>query len=227
MHWHSMSLMPARGNTRRGRRVPRPFDASREDAPRLATNLAADRVLLLVERALVGTGDMAAVERRHGALFAAYLAVLPVERPRLASGDLALAVFLVDTAALVCQPIVDLIASGMVPFPRRFSISATDHSHEGADEHDGGQSDGLHRNHVVLLACAIRAIGKPRLPLILTYGASQRLVPTMTGECNLHTSCNRPQRSSQTSSMRQPLKMLFTTIVIFFTSGRQQVPPRM
>ena len=27
------------------------------------------------------------------------------------------------------------------------------------------------------------------------------------------------QRSSQTSSMRQPLKMLFTMIVMFFTMG--------
>jgi hypothetical protein len=35
-----------------------------------------------------------------------------------------------------------------------------------------------------------------------------------------------PHRSSQTSSMRQPLKMLFTMMVMFFTSGRQQVPPR-
>jgi len=26
--------------------------------------------------------------------------------------------------------------------------------------------------------------------------------------------------------MRQPLKMLFTMIVTFLTSGRQQVPPR-
>ena len=34
------------------------------------------------------------------------------------------------------------------------------------------------------------------------------------------------QRSNQTSSMRQPLKMLFTMMVMFLTSGRQQVPPR-
>ena len=33
-------------------------------------------------------------------------------------------------------------------------------------------------------------------------------------------------RSSQTSSIRQPLKMLLTMMVMFFTSGRQQVPPR-
>ena len=52
-----------------------------------------------------------------------------------------------------------------------------------------------------------------------------RLRGAETGEANemLH----RPYRSSQTSSMRQPLKMLFTMTVMFFTSGRQQVPPRM
>jgi hypothetical protein len=47
-------------------------------------------------------------------------------------------------------------------------------------------------------------------------------LPRMTGEAS-----EKGYRSSQTSSRRQPLKMLFTMIVMFFTSGRQQVPPRM
>src|SRR5260370_42618722 len=113
---------------------------------------------------------MAGVERRHGPLLAAHLAVLAVERPGLASGDFALAVFMVDAAALVCQPVVDLIASGMVPLPRRFGKGATSHRQEGAGEDNGGQPDRLQRNHVVLLASPIHASGKPRSPPTLCYG---------------------------------------------------------
>src|SRR5580704_1393479 len=169
-------------NTRRGRRVPRPFDAPS------AANLAADRVLLLLESALVGAGDMAAVQRRHGTLLAAHLAVLAVERPSLASADFALPVFPIDAAILVVQPIVDLIASRVVPLPRRFGKGATSHN-DGTGEDDGGQPDRLHHNHVVLLASWIRAIGKPRSPLTLSYGVSPRLVPAKTGCCNLPAGC--------------------------------------
>src|SRR5260370_39573430 len=74
----------------------------------------------------------------------------------------------------------------MVASRRRVGKGATSHRHEGGGEDAGGKSGGLHRKHVELLASAIRAIGKPRSPLTLNYGVSQRLVPAMTGECNLH-----------------------------------------
>ena len=35
----------------------------------------------------------------------------------------------------------------------------------------------------------IRAIGKPRSPLTLSYGVSRRLVPAVTGGCNLPAGC--------------------------------------
>src|SRR2546430_13566572 len=63
------------------RRAP----AARTQA-RLLADLLADLVLLLVERLLLGLGDVAAVGARHGALFLADGAVLSVQLGRLRLG---------------------------------------------------------------------------------------------------------------------------------------------
>jgi hypothetical protein len=67
----------------------RPFAGS-------AADLAPDPILLLIERALFGSGDVTTVLPRHEALLRANKAVLGKKRARLVGGDLALATLLID-----------------------------------------------------------------------------------------------------------------------------------
>src|SRR2546430_16165284 len=71
----------------------------------------------LVERLLLGLGDVAAVGARHGALFLANGVVLAVQLGRLRLGDLALLALLMDALVLVGEPIVHLLAArvGLLP----------------------------------------------------------------------------------------------------------------
>jgi uncharacterized membrane protein YtjA (UPF0391 family) len=67
----------------------------------LLTDLSAHPVFLLIEDALLGFGDMAAVLAGHAALFLANLVILPVELARLLWRDFAFLDFLVDAVILV------------------------------------------------------------------------------------------------------------------------------
>src|SRR5438105_9059316 len=96
------------------RRAP----AARTQA-RLLADLLADLVLLLVERLLLGLGDVAAVGARHGALFLADGAVLSVQLGRLRLGELAFLALLVDALVLVGEPIVNLLAARVGLLPTR------------------------------------------------------------------------------------------------------------
>src|SRR6202165_1856001 len=78
---------------------------------RLLADLLADLVLLLVERLLLGLGDVAVIGARHGALFLADGAVLTVQLRRLRLGDLAFLALLADALVLVGKPIVHLLAA--------------------------------------------------------------------------------------------------------------------
>ena len=84
---------------------------------RSLADLPADLVLLLVQRLLLGLGDVAAVLRRHGALFLADLVVFAVQLGGLGLAHLALGDFGVDALVLVRQPGVDFGAAGMVLAP--------------------------------------------------------------------------------------------------------------
>src|SRR6478672_13172350 len=88
----------------------------------LLADLLADLVLLLVERALLGLGDMAAVGARHGALFPADRVILGVQLLRLRLGDLAFAALGVDALALMRETVVHLLAARMVLLPLRIRI---------------------------------------------------------------------------------------------------------
>src|SRR5258708_18826880 len=123
------------------RRVTLPID--RDEAAcrcRSAADLAADRVLLLIERTLLGAGDVAVTERCHGALLAADRVILLVQAPGLPGRQLAFAVFVIDAPVLVRQPVIDLIAARMVAFPRRLCQRARGREAEDAD---GGDNDNL------------------------------------------------------------------------------------
>src|SRR5204863_4013723 len=87
--------------------------------PRLLADLPADLVLLLVERLLLGLGDVAAVGARHGALFLADGAVLSVQLGRLRLGDLSFLALLMDALVLVREPIVHLLAARVRLLPLR------------------------------------------------------------------------------------------------------------
>src|SRR5256886_12947552 len=73
----------------------------------------------LVERLLLGLGDVAAVGARHGALFLADGAVLSVQLGRLRLGDLAFLALLMDALVLVREPIVHLLAARVRLLPLR------------------------------------------------------------------------------------------------------------
>lgn len=84
------------------------------------TDLTADRVLLLIERPLVGAGEVPAVESRHCALLVADRAILAMQPARLLPRHLAFADFTMNAAILVLQPVIDLIAPRVVVVPSRF-----------------------------------------------------------------------------------------------------------
>src|SRR5690348_13754541 len=74
----------------------------------LSSDLAADRILLLVQRALFGAADMAAIEARHEALLVTDHAILGVQPPRLVGRDPALGDAAVDAVVLVGEAPVHL-----------------------------------------------------------------------------------------------------------------------
>jgi hypothetical protein len=80
-------------------------------------NLEADGVLLLIERLLLAFGDMAAVDFGHVTLLLANRVVFPVKLVGLLFGDFAFFQFTVDSAVLVCKPVIDLIAARVVALP--------------------------------------------------------------------------------------------------------------
>jgi hypothetical protein len=83
----------------------------------LTTYLAADSILLLIERALFGTGDVTAVLPGHEALLLADKPVLSMKFARLAAGDFAFAALLVDSCILVVEARIHLGAAGMILIP--------------------------------------------------------------------------------------------------------------
>ena len=71
-------------------------------------DLPADNVLLLVQRGLLGTGDVAAILRGHVTFFLGDLVVLVVELICLTPRDITSAILLIDAAVLVIQAAIDL-----------------------------------------------------------------------------------------------------------------------
>src|ERR1700730_5731447 len=73
-----------------------------------AADLAADPVLLLIERALLGRGDVTAMLPRHEALLGTDEPVLSMKGTRLAATDFAFATFLIDSRILVVEACIHL-----------------------------------------------------------------------------------------------------------------------
>jgi len=86
----------------------------------LTANPATDSVLLLIERPLLGLGDVPAIKLSHRALLVPNGAVFPVKLISLLFGDLAFLQLMIDPAVLICQPIVDLVAPRMIALPLCF-----------------------------------------------------------------------------------------------------------
>src|SRR5215469_8108290 len=84
---------------------------------RLLPDLPADLILLLVERALLGLREVAAVGAGHGTLFVADRAILAMQPCGLAPGELAFLALLVDTLVLVGEAVVHLFTARMVLLP--------------------------------------------------------------------------------------------------------------
>jgi hypothetical protein len=82
-----------------------------------AADLAADPILLLIERALLGAGDVTAMLARHEALLGADEPVLSMKSTRLAATDFAFAPFLIDSRILVIQACIHLSAARMILIP--------------------------------------------------------------------------------------------------------------
>ena len=82
-----------------------------------AADLAADPVLLLIERALLGAGDVTAMLARHEALLGADEPVLSMKSTRLAATDFAFAPLLIDSRILVAEACVHLGAARMILIP--------------------------------------------------------------------------------------------------------------
>src|SRR4029077_18335030 len=81
-------------------------------------DLAADPILLLIERALLGAGDVTAMLARHEALLGADEPVLSMKSTRLAATDFAFAPLLIDSRILVIQARIHLGAARMILIPR-------------------------------------------------------------------------------------------------------------
>ena len=74
----------------------------------------ADGVLLLIEHLLLAFGDMAVVNFGHITLLLANRVVFLVKLVGLLLCDLAFFQFTVDAAVLVCEPVIDLIATRVI-----------------------------------------------------------------------------------------------------------------
>src|SRR6516164_2146235 len=122
--WPCRSLVSSAGGTALPGRAP----SSIRRPPNLLADLPAHRILLLIKRLLLGAGDMAIVESRHGALLLANGGVLAMQLFRLASRDLAFLELMIDAAVLICQPVVDLIPARMIAFPLGLGHRARDRS---------------------------------------------------------------------------------------------------
>jgi len=113
-----------------------------------AADLAADPVLLLIERALLGAGDVTAVLARHEALLGADEPVLSVQSTRLAATDFAFATLLIDSRILVVEACIDLGAARMILIPcagiRKLGRACddTERKHDDGDARNIG--DGEH-----------------------------------------------------------------------------------
>jgi hypothetical protein len=103
----------------------------------LATDLTANGVFLLVQRALLGAGNAAAVLARHKAFLATDRPVFGVQSTRLPGSDLAFSSLLIDAPILVGEAGIHLGAAGMslVPGFRRCGA-------DSADDGDKGKRDG-------------------------------------------------------------------------------------
>ena len=96
----------------------------------------ADGVLLLIERLLIGSRDVPVIEPRHRALLPADRMIFLMKLIGLLLGDLAILHFVVDPTILVRQPIVDLIATGMIAFPLRLGKRRGHHTADRCERND-------------------------------------------------------------------------------------------
>ena len=132
-------------------------------------------VFLLVERLLVELGDVAIVQMRHVTLFLANLVVIAVQRGRLGLGDFPRLHFPVNALVLICQPIIHLIAPGMVQVPvtigdgdaRRPAVN-----HQRGDRVQGDSGFG-HNNSLTLRSTWAHCSGNLR-----TYGVNNVAIHT-------------------------------------------------
>src|SRR2546430_2068854 len=121
----------------------------------------------LVERLLLGLGDVAAVGARHGALFLADGAVLAVQLGRLRLGELPFLALLMDALVLVGEPIVHLRAARVRLLPLRVghgvSGEAAERQRHGSDAQSG--ADGFQHGFLLLKAPVRRSVlsRNPRL----------------------------------------------------------------
>jgi hypothetical protein len=115
----------------------------------LLADLPAHPVFLLIEDALLGFGDMAAILASHTTLFLANLVIFPVELARLLWRDFAFLDFLVDAVILVRQPPIDLFPAGMILLPFRFRQYLSRGARSDGS-HEGHANDGLTREHLLL-----------------------------------------------------------------------------
>src|SRR5207237_5590579 len=134
------TMLPRARLKQHGGSAVRRAPAARTQA-RLLADLLADLVLLLVERLLLGLGDVAAVGARHGALFLADGAVLAVQLGRLRLGELPFLALLMDALVLVGEPIVHLRAARVRLLPLRVghgvSGEAAERQRHGSDAQSG------------------------------------------------------------------------------------------
>src|SRR6185437_15906040 len=84
---------------------------------RSLADLPADLILLLIERALLGLGDVATVRAGHRTLLVADRAILAMQPRSLAAGDLAFLALLVDALVLVGEAVVHLFAARVFRLP--------------------------------------------------------------------------------------------------------------
>jgi hypothetical protein len=112
----------------------------RDPLARLLADLAADPIFLPVKRSLLPFGDMAAVLRRHAALFVANLPVFFVHRPSLGFGYLACLHLPVDAPVLVSEALIDFGPARMVLLPLRFGSKCHAGSSGNEDRDTGGYS---------------------------------------------------------------------------------------
>jgi hypothetical protein len=85
----------------------------------VALNLAAHAILILVQRALIGSGEMAVIEARIETFIGAHHAILAMQAGSLAAGDLAFGKVVVDPPVLMGQPVIDFDPAGMMLGPGR------------------------------------------------------------------------------------------------------------